>query len=327
MAGIVLYALPASQAGAFLDQYVPNLKQFGVTVDPKLAAQLAKDTQAGDTVAAVNDAIQMSVGQANFSAEKVSGLGSAALWSWNTVLKLQEGFLVAAQPGALVAIVVVGNGTMKEDTLKPAVQSLVSGILAALPPDFALPIVEPTPTSNGPVVDTCSLATPSDIEPVLGSPANEGVDKGGSCTFTDAATQKLSVRLFVYPSGPAAIGALEAVSPLILLGNAQSLAKVTTDIAAGDLVAAVRDMAGTPINGKTQTLQPVAGLGASAFFFAQSPGLDRLVYMVAARTNYIIGFQGQLALGDNTATIQAGTTLLNKIMDGLPESFTVKGVP
>jgi hypothetical protein len=133
-----LYTLPAAQAKAFLGQYVPALEQNGVTVDPKVAAKIAQDIATGDTAAAVNDLRALSAGLPGYEIKPLDGVGSAALWSWHQVDKVQEGALIAAKPGALVALILMGTPTTQEAVEQPAMQAIVTRTLAALPDNFTV---------------------------------------------------------------------------------------------------------------------------------------------------------------------------------------------
>ena len=89
-------------------------------------------------MAAVTDVISMSVGQAKFNAKKVNGLGSIAMWAWNKVSTTQEGLLLTAKPGAVVAIALIANVTVKEAVVQPVMQGIVSRTLDGLPASFTV---------------------------------------------------------------------------------------------------------------------------------------------------------------------------------------------
>ena len=137
--GVGLYVLPASHAQAFLGQYVPALIVNGVPLDQKLADKLTADTAAGDMPAAVNDLADLTLGLPGYEIKKLDGVGSAALWSWHTLDQNQEGVLMAAKPGALVAVILRGAAATQEADAQPAMAAIVSRILASLPDNFTVP--------------------------------------------------------------------------------------------------------------------------------------------------------------------------------------------
>jgi hypothetical protein len=138
-AEVALFVLPPAQAQAFLAIYVPALEGNGITVDPAAAKKLTDDAAAGDMPAAVNDLLALTNGMAGYHIEKLDGIGSAALWSWHQVEQDQEGALFAAQPGALVAMIVFGPVTVKETDDQPRMEAIVRRVLSNLPASFTLP--------------------------------------------------------------------------------------------------------------------------------------------------------------------------------------------
>jgi len=323
--GVVIYALPASQSQAFLQQYVTQLKQIVGQVDAALSAKLTQDASAGDMVAAVNDLIAMSVGQAKYKAQKVDGLGSAALWSWNKLGTTQQGVLVAAKPGAVVALVLVGDSAAKEADAQPAMQKIVSRILDGLPANFTVAGLQVA--GSGPVIDPCSLASASDAQALMGAKATAGVVSGGNCQFQDAATHKLFVRVFALPAGAAAASALESDAGLLLTGNATAQAKLLADATAGDMVAAVRDLAPANQSGGGRTLESVDGLGDAAVLYLQTVSSTRIGMVLAAKPGVLVGLNMLIPSGDDAATKTTAVALLTHILAILPASFTVSGLP
>lgn len=137
-AGLVVFAVPASQTQYFLQQYESQLKAGGVKIDATAVPKLNADIQAGDTVASVNDLAAMALGQPSYKANKVDGLGSVALWSWNPVGKYLFGSLVTAQPGDLVGLVLVVGAPAKEADAQAALKQIASRILGRLPAKFTV---------------------------------------------------------------------------------------------------------------------------------------------------------------------------------------------
>jgi hypothetical protein len=323
--GVVVYALPASQAQAFLNQFVPSLKQSGVTVPAALEAKLTQDTTAGDMVAAVNDLLAMSLNQPKFKAEKLEGVGSAALWSWNTVLTLQEGLLVAAKPGAVVALALIAGASAKEADAKPAMQQLVGRILDGLPASFTVAGLQVV--GSAPALDPCSLASASDIDPVMGTQSEDGVASQGQCNFVDVATHNLAVRVFALPAGVSAQNALTLAALTMLAGNQTAQAKVTADLTAGNLVAAVTDLGASVQSGPGYYLEITHGLGDAGFLSVQTVGTHRVAYFLAAKAGALVAVEGSLGPGDDKANSAAARAILEHILATLPDKFTVNGVP
>jgi hypothetical protein len=322
--GVVIYALPPSQSQAFLQQYVTQLKQIGVQVDAAVATRLNQDIAAGDLVAAVNDLIAMSAGQSKYNAHKLDGLGSAALWSWNKSGTAQQGVLIAARPGALVALILISDSA-KEADAQPAMQKLVSRILEGLPASFTVAGLQVA--GSGPVIDPCSLASASDAEALIGAKVIDGVVVGGNCQFKDAATRRLLVNVFALPAGVAAASALESDSGILLSGNATAEAKLLADANSGDMVAAVRDLEPTNPSGGSRTFESVDGLGDAAVLYLQSVSSTRIGIVLAARPGVLVGLNMLIEPGDNAATKTAVVALLTRILKNLPAKFTVNGVP
>jgi len=323
--GAIVYALPASQAQSFFSQWVPSLKASGVTVDAKAAAKLDQDSAAGDTVAAVNDMIAMSINQPKFKAQKVDGLGSAALWTWNTVLGSQQGLLVTARPGAMVALGLITGASTKEADAQPAMHQIMSGILANLPDKFTVAGLQVA--GSGTALDPCSLASASDVDPVMGTQSVDGVAANGMCNFTDVSTHKVQVRVFAFPPGVAAQNALVLASLTMLVSNQTGQDKVSADVVAGDLVAAVTDLGAAVHTGTGYFLEITHGLGDSGFLFIQTVGTHRVAYFLAARPGAVVGVEGLLGPGDDKAESAAARTILEHILATLPDKFTVNGVP
>ena len=136
--GVGLYVLPAAHARAFLKQYVPALEGNGVPLDRTAAINLSKDTDAGDMPAAVNDLLTLTTGVPGYEITKLDGVGSAALWSWHTLDQNQEGVLMAAKPGALVALILHGTATTQEAGAQAGMVTIVKRILANLPANFTV---------------------------------------------------------------------------------------------------------------------------------------------------------------------------------------------
>jgi hypothetical protein len=117
----------------------------------------------------------------------------------------------------------------------------VSRILDGLPASFTvagLPVA-----GSAPALDPCSFVGADDAETVMGAKATDGVSSQGYCEFDDAATHKRLARIFAFPAGLAAANALNNVATIVLIGNSAAQTQLTADIAAGDLVAAVRGLA------------------------------------------------------------------------------------
>ena len=323
--GVVIYALPPSQAQAFLQQYVAQLKQIVGQVDTALSTRFTQDTAAGDMVAAVNDLIAMSAGQAKYNAQKVDGLGSAALWSWNKSGAAQEGVLIAAKPGAVVALILEAGSSAKEAVAQPVMQKLVGRILDGLPASFRVAGLQVA--GSGPVIDPCSLFSASDAAGLMGTKATDGVVVGGNCQFHDAATRRLLVQVFALPAGVSAASALESDSGILLSGNATAQAKLVADANAGDTVAAVRDLAPANPSAGSRTFESVDGLGDAAVLYLQTVSTTRIGIVLAAKPGVLVGLHLFIASGDDAATKTAAVTLLTRILNNLPANFTVSGVP
>ncbi len=323
--GLALYAVPASQTQYFFEQYVAELKFSGIKIDSTATDKLNADIAGGDTVASLNDLLAMAVGQPSFHAVKLDGVGSAALWSWNAAGNQQAATLFAAKPGALVGLVLAAGASAKETDVQPPVQTIVSRTLVNLPANFTVSGLQVA--GSAPVLDPCSLATASDAATILGAKAADGVAEQGYCTFNDAANSKLFVRVFAFPAGVAAAGALNSVESIVLIGNTAAQNQLATDIAAGDLVAAVTHLAASGQSGGGRTLESVVGLGDASMFFIQKLGSQRIGYVLAAKPGVLAGVQMLLALGDDAATKTAAVPLMTNILQGLPDKFTVSGAP
>jgi len=115
------------------------LFEGNVTVDPSVSNKVTQDAAAGDMPAAVNDLSVLISGLPDYHTEKLDGIGSAAAWSWHQTDQDQQGALYAAQPGALVALIVVGSPTTKEADDQPLMETIVRRVLSRLPASFTLP--------------------------------------------------------------------------------------------------------------------------------------------------------------------------------------------
>ncbi len=145
---VSVYAYPATQAQSVLEAHVFLLQAYRVKIDPAALAKLQKDSAAGETVSALNDLADMAIGQAGYHAEKVDGLGRAALWSWNAVSTRQQGFLLAAKPGAVAGMEIVLDASSSEAVTKEALTAIVRRILTGLPDHFTVIGVAPTATGT-----------------------------------------------------------------------------------------------------------------------------------------------------------------------------------
>jgi len=134
-----VYAYPAAQAGSVFEGHVLLLRGYQVTLDPAALARLKADSASGDMVAALNDLTGMAVGQSNYHAEKVDGLGRAALWSWNAVSSVQQAYLLAAKPRAVVGMELVLGPSSQEAATRQAVAAIIQRILTGLPDRFVVP--------------------------------------------------------------------------------------------------------------------------------------------------------------------------------------------
>ncbi len=321
---VIVYALPASQSQSYVQQSVAQLKSFNVKVDPAAETKLNQDVTANDTVAAVNDLIGMSVGQANYTAQKLDGLGSTALWAWNKYAKLQQASLTTAKPGVVVALLVVVGLSAKEADLQPAMQKTVSHILDGLPASFTVAGLQVA--GSAPAIDLCALASASEIEAVMGAQPGRGQAVQGQCYYLAASNLKIQLRVYALPGGQAATEALNQVEANVIAGNAK--AQVDADIKAGDLVAAVKDLAATgpSLFGKPEA---VDGLGDASMFVLAAPGggTIRIGYLLAAKPGVLVGLTMILGPGDNATTKAAAIALLSHILSTLPAKFTVSGLP
>jgi hypothetical protein len=136
--GLGVYALPGAQAQAFLGQYVPALEANGVALDQSVVNQLTKDATAGDMPAAVNDLYGLTKNLDGYTLTQPSGIGTAALWSWHTFNDANQAALIAAKPGALVALILSGTADTKQGDVQPVMETIVNRILNNLPANFAV---------------------------------------------------------------------------------------------------------------------------------------------------------------------------------------------
>jgi len=136
--GVGLYVFPASQAQGFLGQYVPALTANFIPLKQEDIDKLNQDSAAGDMPAAVNDLVALTSGVKGYEVKKLDGVGSAALWSWHTLDQNQEAVLMAARPGALVALLLHATLATQEAQAQPAMAAIVTRILANLPSSFAV---------------------------------------------------------------------------------------------------------------------------------------------------------------------------------------------
>jgi len=137
-AEVALFVLPPEQTQAFLAIYLPTLESSAVTIVPELDSKLTQDAAAGDMPAAVNDLLAMFGGTPGYHIQKLEGIGSAALWSWHATDQDQQGALIAGQPGALVALVVIGSPTTQESDDQTQMGTIVRRVLSSLPASFTL---------------------------------------------------------------------------------------------------------------------------------------------------------------------------------------------
>jgi len=137
-AEVALFVLPPTQTQAFLAIYVPTLESSAVTIVPELDSKLTQDAAAGDMPAAVKDLLAMYGGTPGYHIQKLEGIGSAALWSWHATDQDQQGALIAGQPGALVALVVIGSPTTQESDDQIQMGTIVRRVLSSLPASFTL---------------------------------------------------------------------------------------------------------------------------------------------------------------------------------------------
>jgi len=137
--GVGLYVLPAAHAQAFMGQYAPAFIGNGIPVDQKVAIKLSDDIDADDMPAAVNDLANLTSVLPGYDVRKLAGVGSAALWSWHTLDQNQEGVLMAANPGALVVMILHGTATTQETDAQPLMVTIVTRILSRLPSIFIVP--------------------------------------------------------------------------------------------------------------------------------------------------------------------------------------------
>ncbi len=142
------YAYPAAQAELVFEAHLFLLQAMHVKVDPAALAKLQKDSAAGETVAALNDLADMAIGQDNYHAERVDGLGRVALWSWNAVSTRQQAYLLAARPGAIVGMELVLGTSSSEASTKQAAIAILRRILTGLPDQFTVMGVTPTATDT-----------------------------------------------------------------------------------------------------------------------------------------------------------------------------------
>ena len=133
-----VFAFPAAQAQPTFDAHAFLLQGFHVKIDPAALTKLQADSAAGDMVAALSDLANMAIGHGNYRAEKVDGLGSVALWSWNLVNTRYQAYLLAAKPGALVGIEFVLGASGQEAGTKQAATVIVRRILNGLPANFTV---------------------------------------------------------------------------------------------------------------------------------------------------------------------------------------------
>ncbi len=143
-----VYAYPPEQAQQVFQGHVFLLQGYRVKIDPAALDKLKADSAAGDVVASLNDLADMAVGQSNYRAEKVDGLGRAALWSWNAAGTVQQAYLLAAKPGAVAGLELVLSASSQEASTKQAVVEIVRRILAGLPESFTVAGVGPDATGT-----------------------------------------------------------------------------------------------------------------------------------------------------------------------------------
>jgi len=319
-AGIIVFALPAAQAGPFFDQYQAQLQQAKIKFDP---TQLNRDVANGDMVAAVNDVVTITVGQPGFHAQRLAGVGDAAIWSWNSILALQEGTLVAARPHAILGLVVVGP-SLKEGVVQPLLVPIAQRILAALPDSFTVATPQP-PASGG--LDPCSLMTTAEAAVLLGTPANAGTSGSGQCQFQDTATKKLSVRVFASQSPATIASLLQTASMEILIDDTATATKVAADISASSWQTAVSDMAASKAVFPGQVVKKLDGVGDAAVYSSIPVSGLRLVDVLAVHGQTLVGMRLELKTGDSAATEQLVVPLMQGILANLPATFTVSGAP
>jgi hypothetical protein len=321
---VVLYALPASQSPSFFQQNLLYLRISDVRVDAAASAKFDADVQAGDTVASLDDLIAMSLGQPKFNAQKVDGLGSAALWSWNSnaARNSQNGDLLVARPGVVVSLRLIVGSSITEAGARPLIQPIVKRILANLPASFTVPGLQVV--GSAPALDLCSLASPADAETILGDQARPGVVQYDACRFADAADHSVSVS--AVPAGVTAANDLLAEAAFFS-NDLGANSRLAADANAGDLVAAVRDMATMGHSGGGLTLENIPGLGDSAVLLIMTADSTRLSTLFVARPGVLVNIEVAVSPGNDAATKKAEVALMMHILAILPAKFTVSGVP
>jgi hypothetical protein len=138
LAALLLPLMIVTLACSVSNPIVPALEANGVALDQSVVNQLTKDATAGDMPAAVNDLYGLTKNLDGYTLTQPSGIGTAALWSWHTFNDANQAALIAAKPGALVALILSGTADTKQADVQPVMEAIVTRILANLPDNFAV---------------------------------------------------------------------------------------------------------------------------------------------------------------------------------------------
>ena len=182
-----------------------------------------------------------------------------------------------------------------------------------------------------PAVDPCSFVTTSEASTLAGSPATPPKPlAGGGCIYYDATITTTGVGLYVLPAAHAH-EFLGAYAPSFIGKGVpvdqQVAIKLTDDIAANDMPAAVTDLANLTIILPGYGVRKLDGVGSAAFWSWHTLDPNQEGVLMAAKPGALVVVILHATLNTQEADAQpALSAIVRRILARLPGSFMVPGL-
>ena len=183
-----------------------------------------------------------------------------------------------------------------------------------------------------PMVDPCGFISTSEASTLAGAPAAPPRPlTGGGCIYYDTAITTTGVGLYVLPAAHAQTFLGQYVPAFQGHGvpiDDKTAKRFADESAAGDMPAAVNDLAEMTAHMPGYTIQKLAGVGSAALWSWHTLDQNQEGVLLGAQPGALVVMILHGPLDTQSATAQpAMAALVRRILDSLPGRFTVPGLP
>lgn len=156
---LTAFAVTAPDVADTIEGHLYLLGSFGLQFSAEDLAQLQAMGASGDMKGAVEKVIVMAEGGTGYKAEKVDGLGDAAMWATKELGIVRQAFVLVARGDAMMGLDMVVTSARDDISLRDMAKALAERMLDRLPERFSILITTPTPAIAITVIPATLLTT------------------------------------------------------------------------------------------------------------------------------------------------------------------------